>query len=401
MKILSHSRNYEDTILSKALHDVDRGFYVDVGCKDPNTDNSTKYFYDLGWNGINIEPNPRYFERLALARTRDINLNQGIAGFGGTRQCLFLDALSEPEFRLADEATSECSIVQTKVTHLDQVLESYRPNFQDIHFLKITVEDHEKQVFEGLNLNRFRPWIILVLSLTPARQEENYDSYESHLAQNGYEFVFSNGLYRFYLAKEHRQRKKLFEYPANVFGRETKYFRPDKSPQRKKQGREIINQLEILNDLFLEDRNKYRAEIRLIKKVVKEQYAKKNEALAWNHEHFLQLQTLKSSFSWRVTKPLRCFSVFFKFGLKENLKKYLKHFLVIVGKFINGRPILKKWALSIMSIFPHTKQKLTTMVISDLVLGQATNGNALHFHGLPPVAKQIFIRLKSEKEGIE
>ena len=138
METLFHSRNFEDAILSKALHDVNYGYYIDIGSKDPDTDNATKYFYDLGWSGINIEPNPTLFKRVKLARTRDINLNQMIANFEGTLEYLFSKAKGESQVQCVDEATTEYSIVQTKVTRLDQVLEKYLPNFQDIHFLKIT-----------------------------------------------------------------------------------------------------------------------------------------------------------------------------------------------------------------------------------------------------------------------
>ena len=33
------------------------GFYVDVGAADPVNLSVTKWFYDLGWSGLNIEPN--------------------------------------------------------------------------------------------------------------------------------------------------------------------------------------------------------------------------------------------------------------------------------------------------------------------------------------------------------
>ena len=190
MDISSHSVNFEDIILSKALHDVDHGFYVDIGSKDPDNANATKFFYNLGWNGINIEPNPILFERYTLARKRDINLNLSVANFEGTVECVFSDVSCDHQSQFAKEVTSDQLVVQTKTRPLNQVLEKYQSNFQDIHFLKITVEDYEMKVLEGLNLHHFRPWIILVKSLFPARHQENREQCESHLVRNEYEFVF-------------------------------------------------------------------------------------------------------------------------------------------------------------------------------------------------------------------
>src|SRR6516165_9697352 len=53
------------------------GFYVDVGAGDPANLSVTKWFYDLGWSGINIEPNRALFKKLIESRPRDVNLNCG------------------------------------------------------------------------------------------------------------------------------------------------------------------------------------------------------------------------------------------------------------------------------------------------------------------------------------
>jgi hypothetical protein len=62
--IISHAQNHEDILLWRALHDVEDGFYLDVGAQDPSYDSVTRAFYDRGWRGINIEPATGYFEKL-------------------------------------------------------------------------------------------------------------------------------------------------------------------------------------------------------------------------------------------------------------------------------------------------------------------------------------------------
>jgi len=75
MPFVSYAQNLEDVMLKRALADVGRGFYVDLGAADPDEYSVTKAFYDLGWRGINVEPMQMPFERLVAARSRDVNLS--------------------------------------------------------------------------------------------------------------------------------------------------------------------------------------------------------------------------------------------------------------------------------------------------------------------------------------
>jgi peptide methionine sulfoxide reductase MsrB len=65
-KIISYAQNREDVIIDAFFPDLKKGFYVDIGAADPNYDSVTKFFYEKGWSGINIEPNPQLFKLLEL-----------------------------------------------------------------------------------------------------------------------------------------------------------------------------------------------------------------------------------------------------------------------------------------------------------------------------------------------
>ena len=58
-------------MLYRALGDVDRGVYIDIGAQDPDIDSVSKAFYERGWHGTHIEPVPEYAERLRVARPGD------------------------------------------------------------------------------------------------------------------------------------------------------------------------------------------------------------------------------------------------------------------------------------------------------------------------------------------
>ena len=98
MPLVSYAQNREDVLLYRALSGQSKGFYIDVGANDPTVCSITKSFYDMGWNGINIEPVRGVFQRLADHRTRDINLNIGISNCRQDRKGII------------DRANFECSI---------------------------------------------------------------------------------------------------------------------------------------------------------------------------------------------------------------------------------------------------------------------------------------------------
>src|SRR2546430_11530274 len=70
----SYSQNGEDVRLARAFSGQPTGFYVDVGAGGPVVDSVTKHFYDRGWRGINVEPDPEAFRLLAEERPRDVSL---------------------------------------------------------------------------------------------------------------------------------------------------------------------------------------------------------------------------------------------------------------------------------------------------------------------------------------
>jgi hypothetical protein len=63
----------EDVILWKFLHPIKNGFYIDVGAAHPKQQNVTRYFYDRGWYGINIDPRPECIDLYLAQRPRDFN----------------------------------------------------------------------------------------------------------------------------------------------------------------------------------------------------------------------------------------------------------------------------------------------------------------------------------------
>ena len=66
--ITSYSQNFEDIILWRALEDVGKGFYIDIGAQSPIIDSVSKAFYEHAWRGVHIEPVTEYVNLLRIDR---------------------------------------------------------------------------------------------------------------------------------------------------------------------------------------------------------------------------------------------------------------------------------------------------------------------------------------------
>lgn len=220
MSLVSYAQNFEDVILWRVLHQINNGFYVDVGANDPTLDSVTRVFYDYGWHGINIEPMQTCYERLCQERARDINLNVAIDS--QERELTFYEipetGLSTVDFSIAQKHQSDGRLIiekKIRALTLNHLFEEHVK--EPIHFLKIDVEGHEDAVLRGIDLNEWRPWIIIVEATEPNSRKTNFESWEPVLLQAKYSFAYFDGINRFYVAREHSDLIEELRIPPNFF----------------------------------------------------------------------------------------------------------------------------------------------------------------------------------------
>lgn len=215
MKFINYAQNFEDVYLWRALKNIKNGFYIDVGANDPVIDSITKAFYDKGWRGINIEPMEEHLNALKANRPSDINLAFAIGNKSG-----FITLYDSNVRGWATGSTdiakmylnSGHTIVNKKVmlSTLEQVCEEFIPKNQEIHFLKIDVEGLEKEVIEGANFNKYRPWILLIEATIPNSKISNHDDWEHIILNFDYKFSFFDGLNRYYISSEKYDELNVF-----------------------------------------------------------------------------------------------------------------------------------------------------------------------------------------------
>jgi len=222
MSFTTYAQNFEDVMLWRALKHIEDGFYIDVGAWSPDLDSVTRAFYERGWRGINVEPNPAFHAQLRARRPRDINMLLAVSDTSGTQIMNFLSnsGLSTLDETIAQEHARAGWTIDKQVVEvitLATLWEQHVPVGQSVHFLKVDVGGFEEAVLRGNDWSKYRPWIVVVEATLPVSQQESHDAWEPLILNAGYHFTYADGLNRYYVANEHAELLPAFRCPPNVF----------------------------------------------------------------------------------------------------------------------------------------------------------------------------------------
>jgi len=181
------------SLMGKPL--IDNGFYVDVGAYHPVTFSNTKYFYDVGWHGINIDATPNSMLPFIRDRARDINLEVCVARVEGDFDYYLYNAgalntlLEDRVALLAKNGYHWHSKCKVQARTLESILDEHLPLNVAIAFLNIDVEEAELGVLEGNNWDKYVPEFILA----EIHHEDNitirHNAVYAYLRSKGYNLV--------------------------------------------------------------------------------------------------------------------------------------------------------------------------------------------------------------------
>lgn len=205
--VVSYAQFNEDIILAALLNDVEKGFYIDIGANYPTVDSVTKYFYDMGWSGINVEPVKSLHSQLVKSRPRDINLNCGI-GNKNSQATLreYTDIPGHSTFDDSQKSGHSAQIAsrdyKTQIRTLSSIFKSEKVGHT--HFIKIDVEGYEYEVVSGNDWSKYRPEIICI--------EANHitKNWRPILTSNKYKSFIFDGLNEYFVAEESWSRTNNF-----------------------------------------------------------------------------------------------------------------------------------------------------------------------------------------------
>jgi len=211
MGLISYARNFEDVLLARALRHVDAGFYIDAGAGDPRRDSLTLAFYQRGWRGINVEPAPDLQQRLRQARPADVNLAVAVAAGDGDGLLYQLPGtlLSTRDAAQALQLSAAGhDVIQRQVAlrTLDGICAEHAA--PTIHFLRLDAAGAEADALAGLDLRRWRPWILLVRAdADPSHRQADWrpdwqPGWQARVLAAGYTLAHADGRNRYYVAAE-------------------------------------------------------------------------------------------------------------------------------------------------------------------------------------------------------
>lgn len=213
--MISYAQNGEDVVLARALPS-DSGCYVDVGAGDPDVASVTRHFYDLGWRGINVEPRAAAVARLRARRPEDITVQVAAGDSAGEGRLVV--PRRDPDLaslRTAGDAPAEdADVEQVEVRTLDSILAEHRVD--RIDFLKIDVEGQERSVLAGLDLDRYRPRVVVVECVEPWSRVRTDHLWRDLLEDRGYKQAGFDGVNLYFAAADNTELMELLASPASI-----------------------------------------------------------------------------------------------------------------------------------------------------------------------------------------
>jgi len=218
--MISYTPNFEDVLLQRCFHDVENGFYIDIGAHHPTNASVTRWFYDRGWSGINLEPGEG-FEIFETDRPRDTNLNIAIADFEGETTFWIhtgntgTSSLFHDVPKVVSDKAGDIQPRTVQVKTLPSIIDEYCPS-KHIHFLKIDAEGAEEAIIKTADWKRHRPEVIVVESTEPYTNKRRKESWQDLLQQQKYKMAYFDGVNDFWVREESECLMKYFTVPVNV-----------------------------------------------------------------------------------------------------------------------------------------------------------------------------------------
>jgi len=171
------------------------GVFVDVGAHDGNTYSNSKFFEELGWTGLCIEPIPSIFNKLKDSR-KCICENYAISDTEGENEFLLVHGYAEMLSGLAkeydpmhlDRIKGEINhyggskeLIKINTLKLQTLLDKH--NITKIDFLSIDTEGNELKVLKSVNFNKTNIFAIAI--------ENNYKdkSINEFLSTVGFKYI--------------------------------------------------------------------------------------------------------------------------------------------------------------------------------------------------------------------
>lgn len=194
MNIINYYSQFQQDqwVYESFFQNKNNGYFVDIGAHDGITFSNSKFFEDIGWDGICIEPNPKIFEILQSNRKCKC-IKKAISDKKEKSQFFQITEGADMLSGLVNEFTDDA------ITRIHQELQAIPENFDyidvecdlfeniidrnRIDFLSLDTEGNELKILKSIDFNKFNIEVITV-------ENNDYDEkFFSFLIPKGYQFI--------------------------------------------------------------------------------------------------------------------------------------------------------------------------------------------------------------------
>jgi len=159
-----YSQFGEDAVLRELVGKKKNGIYIDVGCYHPRKFSNTYFLNKSGWSGINIDLEEDKIYLFKLLRPSDHNVVAAVSDLN-TKVSIYKDR----EYSLG--TTIEPNMIRnnikfkTEQVHtqtLNSIIVKSKYSDKEIDLLSIDAEGHDFNVLRSIDLNKYKPKIIVI-----------------------------------------------------------------------------------------------------------------------------------------------------------------------------------------------------------------------------------------------
>ncbi len=199
-KIYSPKKSYSfggcDLLIDYIFKSKKKGFYLDVGCQHPVSNNNTYLLYKRGWNGINIDLDPKNIRLFNLERPDEINICKCISS-SNSKKDLFFFHPGSPINSLEEKTTrdkSNFTLKKIKTYTLNSILEDHK--ILNIDYFNLDVEGHEIDILKNFDIKHYKPKVVSVEFI-------DYQMKKLEFKNNDINRVLQSDLYKYFISNDY------------------------------------------------------------------------------------------------------------------------------------------------------------------------------------------------------
>lgn len=221
-----YSQFGDDYLVWKFFNEKTDGFFIEVGAFNGKHLSNTYFLEQQGWDGICIEPFPKYFD--LCKQERKAHCINAACTSKSTTSVTFWTEKDGLFSRIGGNKPpkvkhKELTSIEVPGITLNQAIEQYPTNIID--FLSVDVEGLEVNVLKGLNFKKHSPRLIVAEANWPIAIQ-HLDNFLVH--KKGYIYAGKLGRVNRYYVQNQQEAERLRRIPivCHVFSEHPLPYRP-------------------------------------------------------------------------------------------------------------------------------------------------------------------------------